>query len=196
MAIYRSLPGDQNLAIASTLSALATDAMWSGDFAVSERYQREALTIFRATVSRNHPDHAVALANLGYILTQRGKYAEAEPALNEALEIERSVFGAGQSAFCHARKGLGNACTRREGDLHRAITVITEDAVKIASERLGPTHYMHGYYLDSLAHLKLQANDVKGAEADTCGKPSPFMLQNFPRTTCSWPRHVTCSARS
>ena len=26
---------------------------------------------------------------------------------------------------------------------------------------------MRGYYLNSLAHLKLQANDIKGAEADT-----------------------------
>jgi tetratricopeptide (TPR) repeat protein len=45
LTIYRSLPGDQNLAIASTLGGLATDAMWTGDFAAGERYQREALTI-------------------------------------------------------------------------------------------------------------------------------------------------------
>ena len=165
LAIYRSLSGDQNLAIAATLSALATDAMWTGDFAMGERYQRESLTIFRATVSRNHPDHAVALANLGYILTQRGKYAEAEPALNEALEIERSVFGADNQRIATLEKDLGTLYAR-QGDLQRAI-VITEDAVKIASERLGSTHYMRGYYLDSLAHLKLQANDIKGAEADT-----------------------------
>jgi hypothetical protein len=50
--------------------------------------------------------------------------------------------------------------------LRRAID-ITRDAVRIASERLGATHYMRGYYLDSLAHLELQANDINGAEADT-----------------------------
>ena len=44
--------------------------------ALAERYQRQAIEIFQATVSRNYPDHAVALANLGYILTERGEYAK------------------------------------------------------------------------------------------------------------------------
>jgi serine/threonine protein kinase/tetratricopeptide (TPR) repeat protein len=165
LAIYRSLPGDQNLGVASTLSAMAVAATWSGDFAVSERYQRDALRIFRATVSRNHPDHAVALASLGYILTQRGKYAEAEQALNEALDIDRDVFGAGNQRIATLEKDLGTLYAR-EGDLRRAID-ITQDAVRIASESLGPSHYLRGYCLDSLAHLKLQANDINGAEADT-----------------------------
>ena len=164
LAIYRSLPGDQNLAIASTLGALATDAMWTGDFAMSEHFQQDALTIFRATVSRNHPDHAVALANLGYILTQRGKYAQAEQALNEALEIERNVFGTDNQRVATLEKDLG-ALYGREGDLRRGIA-ITDDAVKIATERLGATHYMRGYYLAALAHLKLEAGDVAGAETD------------------------------
>ena len=60
---------------------------------MAEQYEREAIKMFQATVSRNYPDHAVALATLGYILTQRGKYAEAEQVLNEALQIERNVFG-------------------------------------------------------------------------------------------------------
>ena len=59
----------------------------------AEKYERQAIEIFQATVSRNYPDHAVALANLGYILTQRGEYAEAEQLLTEALQIERTVFG-------------------------------------------------------------------------------------------------------
>ena len=42
----------------------------------------------------------------------------------------------------------------------------TEDALRIATQRLGASSYMRGYYLDSLAHLKLLANDVNGAQAD------------------------------
>ena len=76
-----------------TLSGLATAATWTDDFQSAERYQRQAIEIFQASVSRNYPDHAVALATLGYILTQRGKYAEAEQLLTEALQIERTVFG-------------------------------------------------------------------------------------------------------
>jgi tetratricopeptide (TPR) repeat protein len=165
LAIYRGLPGDQHLSIAATLSALSSTAMWSGDFVIGEQYQRDALAIFRATVSRNHPDHAVALASLGYILTQRGKYGEAEQSLNEALEIERNVFGPDDLGVASIEKDLGTLYGR-EGDLRRAMSS-TEDALRIATKRLGNANYLRGYYLDSLAHLKLLANDVNGAQADS-----------------------------
>jgi tetratricopeptide (TPR) repeat protein len=61
LAMYRSLPGDQHLAIASTLSSLAAPAMWAGDFVIAEQYQREGLSLLRSTVSRNYPDYAAAL---------------------------------------------------------------------------------------------------------------------------------------
>jgi eukaryotic-like serine/threonine-protein kinase len=179
LAVYRSLPGDQNLAIASTLSSMAIASMWTADFALSEQYERNALTIFRATVSRNHPEYAVALGSLGYILTQRGKYAEAEQALNEALDIDRNVFGADNQRVVNVEKDLG-VLYGREGDLHRAID-ITQDALKIATDRLGAAHYMRGYYLDSLAHLKLQANDIAGAEADTREALSIYAAKLPPR---------------
>jgi serine/threonine protein kinase/tetratricopeptide (TPR) repeat protein len=163
LAIYRSDPGDQHLAIASTLSALATAAIWSGDFVLSEQYQREALNLFRATVSRNHPDHAVALASLGYILTQRGKYAEAEQTLTEALEIERNVFGPDNQRIASIEADLGTLY-QREGDPIRAMAS-TQDALRITSNRLGASHYLTGYYLDSLADLYLKANNLDAAES-------------------------------
>jgi tetratricopeptide (TPR) repeat protein/tRNA A-37 threonylcarbamoyl transferase component Bud32 len=162
LAIYRSDPGDQHLAIASTLSALASAAIWSGDYVLSEQYQREALNLFRATVSRNHPDHAVALASLGYILTQRGKYAEAEQTLTEALEIERNVFGPDNQRLASIEADLG-ALYQREGDPIRAMAS-TQDALRITSNRLGASHYLTGYYLDSIADLYLKANKLEAAE--------------------------------
>jgi serine/threonine protein kinase/tetratricopeptide (TPR) repeat protein len=162
LAIYRNIPGDQHLAIASTLSALASAAIWSGDYLLSEQYQREALNLFRATVSRNHPDHAVALASLGYILTQRGKYAEAEQTLNEALEIERNVFGSDNQRIASIEADLG-ALYQREGDPIRAMAS-TQDALRITTNRLGASHYMTGYYLDSLADLYFKANNLDAAE--------------------------------
>ncbi|MGO9933429.1 MAG: protein kinase domain-containing protein [Steroidobacteraceae bacterium] len=162
LVIYRGDPGDQHLAIASTLSALASAAIWSGDYMLSEQYQREALNIFRATVSRNHPDHAVALASLGYILTERGKYAEAEQTLNEALEIERSVFGADNQRIASIEADLG-ALYQREGDPVRAMAS-TQDALRITTSRLGGGHYLTGYYLDSIADLYLQINNLDAAE--------------------------------
>jgi serine/threonine protein kinase/tetratricopeptide (TPR) repeat protein len=163
LAIYRNLPGDQHLSIASTLSALAGAAIWSGDYVHGEQYQREALNLFRATVSRNYPDHAVALAGLGNILTQRGKYAEADQTLNEALEIERNVFGPDNQRIASIEADLG-ALYQREGDPLRAMAS-TQDALRITTSRLGPNHYMTGYYLDAVADLDLKNNHLDDAES-------------------------------
>ena len=162
LKIYRANLGSQNVSVGSTLSNLASVAVWMGDFPTAEHYQREAMSIFQATISRNHPDHAVALATLGYILTQRDKYPEAEQVLNEALEIERNVFGANNQHVAEIESHLG-ILYEREGDLPRAIEA-TQQAVRIATDRLGPNHYLTGYYLDNLAGLYLNAGNLTDAE--------------------------------
>jgi serine/threonine protein kinase/tetratricopeptide (TPR) repeat protein len=164
LAMYRSLPGDQHLAIASTLSSLAAPAMWAGDFLIAEQYQREGLSLLRSTVSRNYPDYAAALEGLGYILTQRGKYVEAEQTLNEALQIERSDFGADNQRIAAIKANLGEIYAR-EGDAARAMALTTE-ALRIITDRLGASHYMTGYYLDALANLHLNAGNLTAAESN------------------------------
>jgi serine/threonine protein kinase/tetratricopeptide (TPR) repeat protein len=124
----------------------------------------KALNIFQETVSRNHPDNAVALATLGSILTQRGKYAESEQVLNEALQIESIVFGADNLRIAQIEADLG-VLYDREGDMTRAIAA-TQRALKITRDRRGESYYMVGYHLDALANLYLKINDLPTAEAD------------------------------
>jgi serine/threonine protein kinase/tetratricopeptide (TPR) repeat protein len=163
LSVYRSALGNLNASVACTLTSLATAELWLGDLALAENYQREAMQIFDATVSRNHPDHAAGLANLGYILTQRGKYAEAEQVLNEALDIERNVFGPDDQRIAETESNLGTLY-ERQGDVARAIKA-TQAAVKIATQRLGLNHYLTGYYLSDLASLYETADDLPDAEA-------------------------------
>jgi len=162
LTIYRGGLGGQNLAVASTLSNLASAAVWAGDYPSAERYQREAIEIFQATVSRNHPDHAAALQTLGIILTERGKYLEAEQVLSEAMDIVRVVFGPNNQRLAPIESQLG-VLYDRQGDLARAIQS-TQDAVAVATDKLGPNHYLTGYYLDALAGLYLKAGDLAAAE--------------------------------
>jgi tetratricopeptide (TPR) repeat protein len=162
LEIYRAAYGNQNLSVASTLGALSAAAVWKGNFALAERHQRAAIAVLQATVSRNHPEHAVALATLGYILTQRGKYQESEQLLIEALEIERSVFGATNQRVAQIESHLG-ILYERLNDLPRAVQS-AQSAVDIATERLGPAHYLTGYYLDGLANLYAKTNDLPAAE--------------------------------
>jgi serine/threonine protein kinase/tetratricopeptide (TPR) repeat protein len=162
LAIYRSVPGDQHLAIASTLGSLAFPAIWSGDFVIAEQYQREGLNLLRSTVSHNYPDYARSLEGLGYILTERGKYAEAEQILNEALQIERGDFGEDNQRVASIEANLATIY-QRTGNPVRAMA-LTEDALRIATTRQGPTHYMVGYFLDALANLYLMAGNWTAAE--------------------------------
>ncbi|MGC1520151.1 MAG: serine/threonine-protein kinase, partial [Steroidobacteraceae bacterium] len=164
LEIYRAKLGEQNLQVAAALNGLAAAAVWADDYALAEHYQREALAIFQATLSRNHPDNAVALGTLGYILTQRGKYTEAEQVLNEALQIDTSVFGEDNPRIAQIDADLG-ILYDREGDTGRAIAA-TQSALKITRDRLGAAHYMNGYYLDALANLYLEVDDLATAEAD------------------------------
>ena len=105
--------------------------------------QREAIEIFQATVSRNYPDHAVALASSGLkYSTERGKYVEAEQLLTEALQIERNVFGADNQRVARIEEHLAGLYDVK-AIMPRAIDA-AQAAVKIASKRLGPNHYMTG----------------------------------------------------
>jgi serine/threonine protein kinase/tetratricopeptide (TPR) repeat protein len=162
LVIYRNAQGNHSVAIAATLSELASASAWTGDFELADRYQRQAIRIYQATVSRNHPDYAAALETLGYILVQRGQFREAEQLLKESLDIERSVFGDGNQRVAQIESHLGTLY-EHEGDLPRAIEA-TQKAVTIATEKLGLGHYLTGYYLVSLAGLYSKAGDLAAAE--------------------------------
>ena len=161
--IYRAIPGDKHSQLSPVYSGLASVALWTGDYAAAEQHQREALNDIPATTPREHPDHTVAMAILGYILTERGKYAEAEQTLREVLEIERRVFGPDSQRVAAILSDLG-LLYDREGDPARGLK-LTEEAVKITTERLGPNHYMTGYYHDSLSRIYLSVGNVAAAES-------------------------------
>jgi serine/threonine protein kinase len=163
LSIYRTVPGDQRMGIATTLGALSTAAEWAGDFPKGEQLMRESINLLGATVGRNHPDYAVALSGLGYVLMQEGKYPEAEQILNEALQIERGDFGIDNQRMASIEAVLGTVY-EREGDPVRAMK-ITQDALRITSEHFGSAHYLVGYYMDAVAKLYLDADDLGAAES-------------------------------
>jgi serine/threonine protein kinase len=185
LAIFRRLPGDQRLGIATTLSALSGAALWSGNFANAEQLLRDSMNLLGATVGRNHPDYAAAMASLGYVLLQLGKYSEAEQMLNEALQIERGDFGAGNQRVASIEANLGTLY-ERENDPVRAMK-ITKDALRIISERLTPDHPEIGYFMDAVAKLYLDSGDLDNAEI-TARKVLAIYEKSLP------PRHLYVAA--
>src|SRR5258708_36486761 len=108
------------------------------------------MSLLGATVGRNYPDYAAAMANLGYLLMQQGKSAESEQMLNEALQIERGDFGLDNQRVGSIDANLGTVY-EREGDPVRAMKM-TQDTLRVISERLGPDHYQVGYSMNWVAH--------------------------------------------
>jgi len=161
--IYRSAIGNQNLQVAATLNGLADAAVWMNDYPLAEHYQREALSIFQETVSRNHPDNAVALATLAPYSRSaeihRGRAGAERSAADRKHGIRRrqSSNRGHSSRFRHLYD--------RKGDTPRAIAA-TLSALKITRERRSLSYYTVGYYLDALANLYLKMDDLPTAEAD------------------------------
>ena len=73
-----------------------------------------------------------------------------------------NVFGEDSERSAQIQKHLSSLYDRQD-DEPRAIKAMME-AIAIATKRLGPNHYMTGYYLDALASLYLKANDLRAAE--------------------------------
>ena len=123
---------------------------------------------------------------MGYILTQRDKYEEAEQVLNEALEIESNVFGPNNQRVAQIESHLG-ILYDKQGDSARAIRA-TQNAVKIVTDRLGLGHYLTGYYLDSLANLYCEGQRSAGRRELMRARLWRCMRQRCRRATCSWRR--------
>jgi tetratricopeptide (TPR) repeat protein len=185
LVIYRNVPGDQRLGIASTLGGLSNADQWSGNFVNAEQLVRDSMNLLGATVGRNHPDYAAAMANLGYLLMQQGKYAEAEQMLNESLQIERGDFGLDNQRVASIEADLGTVY-EREGDPVRAMKM-TQDAARIISQRLGADTYMAAYFMDAVAKLYLDGGNLDAAES-TARKVLAIYEKTLP------PRHLYVAA--
>jgi hypothetical protein len=69
---------------------------------------KEAVGHYREAYDRGHPEIGAALTTLGRILVELNKLAEAQPALEEALEIF-SVYGEDSPAYASANSALARA---------------------------------------------------------------------------------------
>ena len=65
------------------------------------------MAIYRAVLPDSHPRTAEALTALGAVLTDRGRAAEADSMLREALAIRQGAFPATDLRIAETRQGLG-----------------------------------------------------------------------------------------
>ena len=64
-----------------------------GDFEKARQYQEEALAIRHTVLGENHPDTALSLSNMGYLLTKQSQYVAARSYLEQALLVFEKLLG-------------------------------------------------------------------------------------------------------
>ncbi len=85
LELRRKSLGENDPAVAGTLSDLATLAFDRGLWGKSEELERHALEIRRSSLGEDDPAVATSLRELGAIYTQQGRYSEAEASFAAAL---------------------------------------------------------------------------------------------------------------
>ncbi len=90
LPMYRSIFGTEHQEVANVLNNLGRVALIERRFEDAERELRAALAMDRRFKGATHDDLILPLNSLGLALMGLGRYAEAAPAFDEALEIARA----------------------------------------------------------------------------------------------------------
>jgi eukaryotic-like serine/threonine-protein kinase len=106
LAAHRKSGRPQSVARAASLLG---EALAGSDPGRAEALLREGLELVRRSLPAGHPDVASAQIALGSFLLDRGRAAEAEPLLREAVATRRARFGDASSRTAEARARLAVA---------------------------------------------------------------------------------------
>ncbi len=111
---------------AATLHNLSGVYRAKGNFEQAEMKAREALALIAECMGKDNEDYERSLHNLGLILSQQGKNAEAEQVLREALE--RRSCALGDRASGSGSESVLAALLVRTGRVTEAIELMERDA--------------------------------------------------------------------
>jgi eukaryotic-like serine/threonine-protein kinase len=129
LALRRSFPGNEPLAVANSLVSLAKSLSGQSRYAEAEAVYREALSLQQNLLGQDHPDIASSLIALGHVLDRQGKYREAMTNAGKGLDIQKKQPGTGHADEATALSNLAFAelaegkTTEAEALLRQVITL-------------------------------------------------------------------------
>ncbi len=161
LELRRATIGRDHPETATALEGLAEAYRKLARFDEAETLHREALALKRRT-NAAPKSLASSLSNLGLTLTERGRYADAEPLLREAIELWRAHDG---PTALPLAVGLDNLAStlRQQGRLDDAVPVL-ERAIAIRRQRLGNGHPALAQVLGHLGQVFNAQGDLARAE--------------------------------
>jgi CHAT domain-containing protein/Flp pilus assembly protein TadD len=87
MEIQRDSLGEEHPIYLRTVNSLAGVYFYMNNYILAQPLAEEALRIRKKKIGENHPDYINSLTNLGLLLTELGRFTEAEETLLKALEL-------------------------------------------------------------------------------------------------------------
>jgi Flp pilus assembly protein TadD len=153
---------DQPLVQAQLLETIATVYMSFGLHDLAEPHLRQVLDTRRRVLRDGHPDVAVSLNNVAFLLQARGDYAGAEPLYREALALYRTLLG---DEHADVAIGLNNLATLlyARGDYAGAEPLFRE-ALALRRKLLGSDHPDVALSANNLASLLHDKGEYAAAE--------------------------------
>jgi serine/threonine-protein kinase len=162
LAIRRSLPREDPLAIAKTARSLARNLHFMGRYDDAEPYLREALAIRRRHLGEDSLLISENLTDLGSLLQSKGNAAAAVPLLRRALAIQTRLTRPDDPGLGTPMRILGQALEDL-GD-HAAAEQLYRRSIAVLRQGLGPEDPVVAMGQDSLGRLLATQGDL--AEAD------------------------------
>jgi eukaryotic-like serine/threonine-protein kinase len=130
--------GAQHPNVGIQLNNIARAKRDMGDLAGAEQGYRDALDIWLAAFTEDHPYHAHGYSNLGTVVVSQNRYREALPMLEEAFRIRKQLLPAANPELANTRSILGY-CLFKLGRSSEAEPML-KDAYDVLKASLGEDH--------------------------------------------------------
>jgi tetratricopeptide (TPR) repeat protein len=149
---------------AAALAARAAALQQAGKYSEAIPLAQQVIAIREKQLGPEHPDVAEALANLGHLYFERGRFDDAELPLGRAqaiFEQARGHYQPEQLAFVLKNLGEVYIEQRRDDDAESLL----RRALAIQEKEFGPVHRLLAYTLSRLAYLYRAQGRLADAEA-------------------------------
>jgi len=130
-------------------------------YAQARALEERALVIREKVLGSAHPDTAMSLNDLGFLIERQGYFAEARPFYERALAINEKALGPEHPATAGNIHNLARLL-HQQGDFLRARS-LQERALAIGERALGPEHLYTLISLSNLASWLQAQGDAAGA---------------------------------
>jgi CHAT domain-containing protein len=162
LARYRTLEGEESLAVANAWHSLGVAARVAGDLGrAAERFEK-ALDLRNRLLDPGHGDRRDTINSLAVTFTSLGEYVRADALFREAVALARDTAGGDPVRLSTALGNLGTLKLRLNDSVGAEKTL--REALALIKRHFGEQSDRFGNYAGRLAEVYLDRGEMKHAE--------------------------------